>query len=99
MPSSIGRPQAAASPAVPAEVAATTTGGCGRVSGRGTTGTGPKEKNSPAAPTRSRVRAASSKSSPSANPDSYRASPVPNTSSSRHGPPRPTPSRNRPADT
>ena len=44
----------AASSAVAGDAVATTTGGCGGVRGRGTTGTSRNRKNSPAALTRSR---------------------------------------------
>ncbi len=81
---------------MPVEVAATHTGS--RRRGRGTTGTARNGKRwFPATSGRPDSHLVNS-SSESWNPCVNRSVPVPKTSRSTQGPPRPTPSRNRPPD-
>src|SRR5882757_4374953 len=97
MPSSIGRRRAAASASEAGDVQATTTGG--GTAGLGTTGTERNRKASPDHDISEEFNQVNKRSNDSAKPCSKRESPVPNTSRSIHGPPLPTPSRNRPPET
>jgi hypothetical protein len=92
-PSSTGSPRARQAPPWPARWPPSRLAGA---ASSGTTATSRNRKNWPVAATRLRDSAASSTSRPSANPRSYRSSPVSKTSNSSHGSLRPTPSRNRP---
>ena len=64
----------------------------------GTTGTSGKLNWGPSAPTREPRSQRSSRSSRSGKPFSKASTPLPNTSRSIHGPPRPTPSVKRPPE-
>ncbi len=102
MPSSIGSPRSAASRTLAGEVQATTTSGPGAQlsasDGLGTTATSRKSNRSPVPATDGSRSQRISRSSDSGNPSSYASRPEPKTSRSTQGPPRPTPSENRPPD-
>ncbi|CAM5558083.1 hypothetical protein SMICM304S_01815 [Streptomyces microflavus] len=106
MPSSIGSARPAASRTLFGEVHATITSGpdvptapaapSSSSSARGTTATSRKPNRSPRPATRGSRSQSSSSSSASGKPFSYASRPPPKTSRSTQGPPRPTPSENRP---
>lgn len=102
IPSSIGSPRSAASRTLFADVHATTTSGPPAPSINssvlGTTGTSRNRKRSPSADTRGSRSHRSSRSSDSGKSRSYAWRPDPKTSRSTQGPPRPTPSENRPPE-